>query len=147
MNRNRLVWQSRLLRKKKIEKYRALVLSKFLWGLHLLALTESELRRLDYHHVRSLRRIMKISATMYSRVSNSEVLRRAGLPALHSLIREKQFQMLGAILRAPLDPEWKLCFGAFPNPDLTRVTTRGPAGAVRRVGRPAWQLFLGGLTS
>ena len=45
--------------------------------------------------------------------------------------------MLGAILRAPLDTEWKLCFGAFPNPDLTRVTTRGPAGAVRRVGRPA----------
>ena len=116
-----------------MERYRALVLSKALWGLHLLALTETELKRLEYHHVRSLRRILKIKATMFSRVSNVEVLRRAGMPTIHTLIREKQYTLLGSILRAPLDPEWKLCFGSFPNDQLTRVTTQGPAGAARRV--------------
>ena len=60
MHQCKVIWQSDLPIKKKVEKYKALVLSKTIWGLHLLPLTESNLAHLEYMHCRSLRRILTL---------------------------------------------------------------------------------------
>jgi len=131
MNQYRLVWQSNLPKKKKIQKYRMLVVNKGLWGLHMLTLHESDLRRLDYNHVRCLRRILKLKAAYVSRISNQEVLRRAGLPPFRVWVRENQYRLLGHILRHPTAADWQVCFQRD-----TQLEWRPPIGAKRRVGRP-----------
>ena len=118
--------------KKKIEKYKALVLSKGIWGLHLLPLTESNLAHLEYMHCRSLRRILKLKAAYISRVSNSEVRKRAKCPTIMQTVRQKQLALLGHILRRPFhDPDRLACF----EPDTT-CTPRRPPNCHARAGAP-----------
>ena len=132
MNQYKIVWQSNLSIKKKVEKYTALVVNKGIWGLHLLPLTRSDVAHLEYIHARCLRRILKIKAAWWSRISNSEVLRKAKCaPILHH-IRRKQLALLGHILRRPFDdPDRLSCFE--PN---THLDPRRPPDCHRRVGAP-----------
>ena len=103
-----------------------------MWGLHLLALKKSDFKHLDYIHVRCLRRILGVKAAFYSRISNAEVLRRAGAECLEAYIRRKQLALLGHLLRRDQDhPDRLVCFE--PNTDLQ---PRMPAGTRRRRGRP-----------
>ena len=132
MHQFKLVWRSGLTIKQKVERYFSLVVSKGVWGLHLLALKKSDFKHLDYIHVRCLRRILGIKAAFYSRISNAEVLRRAGAECLEAYIRRKQLALLGHLLRRDPDhPDRLVCFE--PNTDLQ---PRMPAGTRRRRGRP-----------
>ena len=100
--------------------------------MHLLALKNSDFKHLDYIHVRCLRRILGITVAFYSRISNAEVLRRAGAECLEAYIRRKQLALLGHLLRRDPDhPDRLVCFE--PNTDLQ---PRMPAGTRRRRGRP-----------
>ena len=132
MHQYKIIWQSDLPVKKKVEKYKALVLSKAVWGLHLLPLTESNLAHLEYMHCRSLRRILKLKAAYYSRISNAEVRKRAKCSTVMQMVRRKQLALLGHVLRRPFhDPDRLACF----EPDAS-CTPRRPENCHVRVGAP-----------
>ena len=132
MNKYKLIWSSKMPLKKKLEKYQSLVLSKGTWGLHLLALGKTDFKKLEYYHVRCLRRILGLKASYISRISNDDVRKRSQFPTLRSFVRLRQFQLLGHILRLPQnDPDWQVCFqkGTLCNPCL-------PDTYRKRRGRP-----------
>ena len=132
MNQYKLVWQSDLELKKKIERYFSLVVSKAIWGLHLLAVLPADFRHLEYLHTRCLRRILGKKAAYISRLSNAAILRLARAETLASQIRRKQLKLLGHVLRKDLhDPDRLSCF----QPDQL-LQPRFPHGCRRRVGRP-----------
>ena len=138
MHRFKFIWQSNISKKKKLDKYHSLVSSKGFWGLHLLALGKEDFAKVERQHIRCLRRILKIPAAFVSRINNETVLKRAGLPSAKSIIRQKQYQLLGHILRLPKNdplgfehPDWKVCFKPTPN-CLPTI----PPGIKKRKGRP-----------
>ena len=130
MNQYKYIWQSNIPIKNKIQKYYSLIVSKAIWGLHLLALSPRALAHLEYIHVRCMRRILRIPASFISNVSNEEVLRRAKARPLRVDINLKQCSKLGHILRRDDDhPDFHI---QFQNRDLDE---RRPDGCGRRVGR------------
>ena len=137
MNQHKAIWQSELPARDKLRKYESLVINKGTWGLHLLALKPSDFAHLEYIHTRCIRRILKIKAAYWSRVSNAEVLRRAKFPCLTRFIRRKQFALLGHILRRPYtDPDRLCCFEPSINLD-----PRPPPNSKRSRGRPRTTWF------
>jgi hypothetical protein len=138
MHRFKVIWQSNLSRKKRLDKYHSLVSSKGFWGLHLLALGKEDFAKIERQHVRCLRRILKIPAAYFSRIKNETVLKIAKVPCAKSIIRQKQYQLLGHILRLPKNdrlgfehPDWKTCFK--PTYDCLPAL---PPGVKKRKGRP-----------
>ena len=77
------------------------MVSKGAWGLHLLALKPSDFAHLEYIHTRCSRRILKIKAAYWSRISNAAVLERAKFPAITTFVGRMQFALLGHICVAP----------------------------------------------
>ena len=132
MSQYKFIWQSKLSKKKKIENYIALVFSKGTWGFHLLALGKTDFQKIEREHLRCLRRILRIPAAFVSRISNDTVLKRAAVPTACAIIRRKQFQLFGHILRLDQDdPDWRVCFQ--PNTICSPVL---PPGQHKRKGRP-----------
>ena len=132
MNQFRRVWRSNLSLKKKVERYYALVVSKGVWGLHLLALKPADFAHLEYIHARCLRRILGLKAAFINHISNKDVLSRARTHVLEACIRRKQLALLGHILRREQEhPDRLVCFQ--PHTDLQ---PRAPPGTHRRRGRP-----------
>ena len=132
MKKFKLVWTSKMKIKKKVEKYYSLVLSRAAWGVHLLTLGKTDFHTLEYHHNRCLRRILGIKASYISRVSNKDVLVKAGTHSIQYFIIQKQLQLLGHIMRLPPD-----------HPDRLVTFQRGtdcdpcfPEEFKRRRGRP-----------
>ena len=79
------VWENKKLTvKAKMAVYNACVVSTLLYGSETWTTYASQERRLNSFHMRSLRRILSIS--WQDRVTNAEVLSRAGLPSLHTLL-------------------------------------------------------------
>ena len=129
------IWNSTLPTRTKIARAYALIISKFLWGIHLLALLDTDFAYLDYVGARILRRILGLTAAYQSRISHADVFARAQRiwpPAdpPSRMIKRKQFALLGHILRKPpRHPDRLLIFE--PGTDLR------PRGLEhRRVGRP-----------
>ena len=99
------------------------------WRLRVLETLETP--GVTSNHMRCLRRMLKLKAAYVSRISNQEVLRRAGLPPFRVWVRENQYRLLGHILRHPSEADWQVCFQQG-----TQLEWRPPNGAKRRVGRP-----------
>ena len=130
----KLIWKSKLSQKKKLEKFQSLVVSKT-WGVHLLALGVDDFRKLDSVYTRCVRRILGIKAAYISRISNEDVMKKAAIPTLYSIIRQKQFALFGHVLRlSQADTDWRVCFqpGTNCSPCL-------PDGIKKRQGRPRAQ--------
>ena len=99
----------------------------------LVGLTKDDLRKLDYIHVRCLRRILKIPAAFFSHISNEEILRRARAPSFSALVRRQQFKLLGHVLRRDnTHPDRKAVFAA----NSARERNPSDLGLHRRKGRP-----------
>ena len=126
------VWQSDLPQKTKLERYDSLVVSKGIWGLHVLSVLPTDFAYLEYIHGRCLRRILGIKAAFISRISHAAVRDRAHVDPLQCRVRRNQMKLLGHILRRPYDHPDRLCIFQ-PNDALEPRTT---PDAVRRVGRP-----------
>ena len=116
--------------KAKSRIFESLVVSRLLHGLSACCFNISQRRRLDGFQARCLRTILGIKCAFLSRVSNKEVLRRAGQPKiLLAMILEQQLDQLGKLLRASdADPLRKSAFAVGTTPVV--------AFYVRRVGRP-----------
>ena len=76
--------------RRKIELYHACVVSKLLYGLESLWLLQRDLQRIDAFHAQCLRRIRRIPHSFVSRVSNAEVLDKAGELPMSDLLKQRQ---------------------------------------------------------
>jgi len=87
--------------KRKLALYHALVESKLLYGLSSIFLTVSQERKLNGFQNRCLRSFIGVPPSFVSRVSNTEVLKRARYVKATDLLQKWQLQLLGKVLRCP----------------------------------------------
>ena len=92
------VWKNRKLTiKKKMAVYMACVVSTLLYGSESWTTYARQERRLHVFHMRNLRRILGIS--WQDRVTNNEVLDRASVPSMYTLLRQRRLRWLGHVRR------------------------------------------------
>jgi hypothetical protein len=66
-----------------------------------LCITDDQFRHLEYVHTRCLRRILRIKAVFYSRISNKEIRRKAKVSSIRVQVRKLQYDFLRTILLLP----------------------------------------------
>ena len=94
------VWSNPMLTEKtKMAVYNTCVISTLLYGGETWTTYARQERRLNTFHMRSLRRILGIS--WQDKVPNTEVLSRAGLPSMFTLLRQRRLCWLGHVHRMP----------------------------------------------
>ena len=127
----RQVWRHSVLsRRWRLHVFSALIESKLLYGLSAGCCLKADLRRLDGFQAKCLRVIMGISPSYISRISNAEVLQRAGVQSASDQLYRRQLVYMGKIMRSP--PESALRRASFiPGTDVP-ATDRYE----RRRGRP-----------
>lgn len=81
----------------KMGVYSTSVLSALLYSSETWALTKTNEKRLDSFDQRCLRKIMRVNWTM--KVTNEEIRRKAGRPALSQVIKNHRLRWLGHVLR------------------------------------------------
>ena len=96
---DRLWKRSSLSCNQKVRIFRALIESKLLYGIAACVLNISQQRQLNGFQARCLRRVLRIPPAFVSRISNSEVLKRASCQPLTEILMEAQVQLLGRALR------------------------------------------------
>ena len=85
------VWQSHALHlSTRIQVYRAVVISTLLYGAETWVLYRKEIRLLERFYQRCLRSILGIK--WQDHVSNKEVLKRASLPSIESVLLQLQLR-------------------------------------------------------
>ena len=90
------VWtNAKLTVKTKMLVYNACVVSTLMYGSETWTAHARQEKRLNSFHLRSIRRILGIS--WQDRVSNTEVLPRANLPSMFTLLRQRSLCWLGHI--------------------------------------------------
>ncbi|XP_066282992.1 uncharacterized protein [Branchiostoma lanceolatum] len=92
------VWENpKLSVKTKMAVYNACVLSTLLYGSETWSTYAKQENRLNAFHMRCMRRILGIS--WKDKVTNTEVLSRAGLPTMFTLLRQRRLRWLGHVRR------------------------------------------------
>ena len=92
------VWQSHSLRfSPNLQVYRAVVVSILLYGAETLVLCRKQIRLLDRFHQRCLLSILGIE--WQDHMSNEEVLKRASLPSIKSILLQMQLRWAGYVSR------------------------------------------------
>ena len=117
----------------------ALVWNKGRWSLHLFPLTQTNRRLVDAAQARFLRRLTKIPAAYYSRVSHEQVRKRCfSTPRFSTFIFRAQLRWLGHILRKPRsDPLKRILFEPHSNfQPINPVSPFPNRPAKKKVGRP-----------
>ena len=125
------VWRhSTLGRQRRLELFKALVVSKLLYGLPAAWLNTSERRRLNGFHNRCLRVIWGIKPSFVSRVSNASVLATTGQPLLSDTLLKRQLLLFGRVARLSDDSVMRAA--TFCPGSLRPATDRYK----RKLGRP-----------
>ena len=83
--------------KTKMVVYNACVVRTLMYGSEIRTTYARQEKRLNSFHLRSIRRILGIS--WQDRVSNTEVLSRANLPSVFTLLRKRRLRWLGHVYR------------------------------------------------
>jgi hypothetical protein len=97
-NRLRQVWcHSGLSTQERYTVYASCVTSRLLYGLQVLWLNQAARDKLDAFPARCLRRILGIAPSYWSRISNNDVLHRAGAQKLSRILLERQLGFLGTL--------------------------------------------------
>ena len=92
------VWtRPKLSVKTKMAVYNACVTSTLLYGSETWTTYAGQERRLNTFHLRSIRRILGIS--WQDKVANADVLSRACLPTMYTLLRQRRLRWLGHVRR------------------------------------------------
>ena len=92
------VWTSpKLSVKTNMEVYIACVISTLLYGSETWTTYAGQESRFNTFHLRSIRRIRGIS--WLDKVTNADVLSRAGLPSMYTLLRQCRLRWLGHVRR------------------------------------------------
>jgi hypothetical protein len=120
---SRRVWTNNMLSTNtKITVYKACVLSTLLYASESWTIYSSQERKINTFHMRCLRRILGI--TWRDKVTNNEVLERAGIPSMFTVLRQRRLRWLGHVCR--------MADGRIPNDILYGELTSGK----RKKGRP-----------
>ena len=90
------VWDNSLLTIN-TKVYQACVLSTLLYGSETWTLYSRQERRLNAFHMRCLRRLLTI--TWQDRITNAEVLSRAGMPSMYAMLTQRRLRWLGHVCR------------------------------------------------
>ncbi|XP_019645840.1 PREDICTED: protocadherin Fat 4-like [Branchiostoma belcheri] len=94
------VWERRGIRlSTKLKVYRAVVLPSLLYACETWTIYARHARRLNRFHINCLKRLMKI--TWQDKVPDTEILQRADLPSIHTLLRRAQVRWAGHLVRMP----------------------------------------------
>ena len=97
----RLVWNSHLPYRERLKIFQAVFIPTLTYGLDALTLQDKHLKRIDAFYIRFLRRVVKIKASYYSRITNDEVYRRAGGPKLPSdTMSQQQLKILQQVFNS-----------------------------------------------
>ena len=92
------VWENKHLTvRTKISAYSACVLSTLLYGSESWATYASQEKRLNTLHMKFLRRILGIK--WEDRITNNEVMQRAGIDSLYSILKLRRLRWLGHVYR------------------------------------------------
>jgi hypothetical protein len=83
----------------KLKVYRAVILPTLLYACETWTVYRSHARRLNHFHLSCLRKVLKIK--WQDKIPDSEVLTRAGLPSIHTLLVRAQTKWAGHVLRMP----------------------------------------------
>ena len=117
------VWTNNMLTiNTRVTVYKACVLSTLLYASESWTMYTSQERKMNTFHMRCLRRILGI--TWRDKVTNNEVLERAGIPSMFTLLRQRRIRWLGHVCR--------MAAGRIPNDILYGELTSGK----REKGRP-----------
>ena len=139
MHQYALVWQSSISLREKVQKLNALIWNKGRWSLHLFPLSLTNRRLVDAAQARFLRRLTKIPAAYYSRVSHARVRQRYfSKPRFSTFIFRAQLRWLGHILRKPRsDPLFRILFEPRTNYRPIRPISPYPNRPIKKKkGRP-----------
>ena len=99
---NKRVWSNSLLSERtKVLVYQACVLSTLLYGSESWTVYARQERRLNSFHLRSLRRLLHIR--WQDRVPNTDLLQRAGLMGIPSMLMQRRLRWLGHVHRMEPD--------------------------------------------
>ena len=94
------IWNSRTIRTPtKIRIYKSAVITILLYGAEVWNTTKKQMKRFEVFHLTSLRRILTIKWFFY--VSNEEVLRRAGIKSIETLIGSARLRWNGHVVGMP----------------------------------------------
>ena len=88
---------------RKIQIFYACVVSELLYSLRTAWLKSAELAKLDTFQARCWRNILRIQHSYSSRISNAEVLKRAGRRSLNSIILARQLGLFRSIAQKSND--------------------------------------------
>ena len=92
------VWtNSKLTTATKMSVYRACVVSTLMYGSEAWTTYAKHEKRLDVFHMRCLRRILNIH--WQDKITNTEVLHRASLPSMYTLLKQRRLRWLGHVRR------------------------------------------------
>ena len=92
------VWENKKLTvKTKISVYSACVISTLLYGSESWAIYATQEKRLNTLHMKFLRRILGIK--WEDRITNNEVMQRAGIDSLYSILKLRRLRWLGHVYR------------------------------------------------
>ena len=81
----------------KIKVYRAAVLTTLLYGCETWTVYQRHAKKLNHFHTTCLRRILGIK--WQERIPDTEVLDRAGLPSIHTILKQSQLRWAGHVAR------------------------------------------------
>ena len=92
------VWENpKMTTKSKMAVYDACFVSTLLYGSEAWTTYSKQEQKLNSFHPRSLRRILGIS--WGDKVPNTEVLDRAGVPTMYTLLRQRRMRWIGRVRR------------------------------------------------
>ena len=95
---SRRVWENtKLTTNTKIAVYQACVLSTLMYGSECWTLYSRQEQRLNTFHLRCIRRNLSISWQQH--ITNDEVLKRAGIPSMFSILAKRRLRWLGHVAR------------------------------------------------
>ena len=81
------IWShANITKRRKLELYRSLVISKLLYGLQTVWLSKGLRQRIDAFHCSCIRRILGIAHSYISRVTNADVLRQGNAMPLSKIL-------------------------------------------------------------
>ena len=134
------MWRSpKLSVKTMMAVYNACVTSALLYGSETWTMYAGQERRLNTCHLRHIRRILVIS--WQDKVTNADVLFRAGLHSMYTLLRQRRRQWLGHVRRMedgriPKDNNMVSCIWGGEPPAALTCYIKMSAWGRRTTGRP-----------
>ena len=83
----------------KLKVYRSVVLPTLLYACETLTVYQQHAKRLNHFHTSCLRTLLKIK--WQDRIPDTEVLKRAGMQSVHTLLKLAQLRWTGHVTRMP----------------------------------------------